>query len=123
MKPACVAPDGSAGAWQSPPHPPVVIPASVVKLQAAPTGRNWKFGQAPTLGVLKDGSAMTGWAVAECSNTARQSRMKNVSFLDMLLASSLENANPAGGIAKNEGRSEEHTSELQSLRHLVCRLL
>src|ERR1039458_1309479 len=23
----------------------------------------------------------------------------------------------------NEGRSEEHTSELQSLRHLVCRLL
>src|ERR1039458_10647008 len=26
----------------------------------------------------------------------------------------------AGG---SEGRSEEHTSELQSLRHLVCRLL
>src|SRR5205814_8756674 len=24
---------------------------------------------------------------------------------------------------KNSGRSEEHTSELQSLRHLVCRLL
>src|SRR5262245_64571328 len=23
----------------------------------------------------------------------------------------------------NDGRSEEHTSELQSLRHLVCRLL
>src|SRR5437899_9619955 len=26
-------------------------------------------------------------------------------------------------IACREGRSEEHTSELQSLRHLVCRLL
>src|SRR5262245_64148088 len=26
-------------------------------------------------------------------------------------------------IAQIEGRSEEHTSELQSLRHLVCRLL
>src|SRR5258705_4647253 len=26
-------------------------------------------------------------------------------------------------IALGEGRSEEHTSELQSLRHLVCRLL
>src|SRR5205814_8036492 len=26
-----------------------------------------------------------------------------------------------GGV--NRGRSEEHTSELQSLRHLVCRLL
>src|SRR5258705_4884871 len=25
--------------------------------------------------------------------------------------------------AREEGRSEEHTSELQSLRHLVCRLL
>src|SRR5258705_13317009 len=25
--------------------------------------------------------------------------------------------------AEQEGRSEEHTSELQSLRHLVCRLL
>src|SRR5437899_11025009 len=25
--------------------------------------------------------------------------------------------------AQNSGRSEEHTSELQSLRHLVCRLL
>src|SRR5262245_37995091 len=25
--------------------------------------------------------------------------------------------------ARSEGRSEEHTSELQSLRHLVCRLL
>src|SRR5947199_5902637 len=26
-------------------------------------------------------------------------------------------------LAKTKGRSEEHTSELQSLRHLVCRLL
>src|SRR5262245_65850954 len=29
-------------------------------------------------------------------------------------------ADPAAG---HRGRSEEHTSELQSLRHLVCRLL
>src|SRR5205814_9615042 len=29
----------------------------------------------------------------------------------------------AVGIVTREGRSEEHTSELQSLRHLVCRLL
>src|SRR5258705_4751504 len=28
-----------------------------------------------------------------------------------------------GGDATFNGRSEEHTSELQSLRHLVCRLL
>src|SRR5262245_66574368 len=31
---------------------------------------------------------------------------------------------PRGGVAAECGaRSEEHTSELQSLRHLVCRLL
>src|SRR5262245_63702361 len=32
---------------------------------------------------------------------------------------------PGGGhgLSDGEGRSEEHTSELQSLRHLVCRLL
>src|SRR5258705_10067039 len=29
----------------------------------------------------------------------------------------------SGGISKSHHRSEEHTSELQSLRHLVCRLL
>src|ERR1039458_5861514 len=28
-----------------------------------------------------------------------------------------------GGVFNGGGRSEEHTSELQSLRHLVCRLL
>src|SRR5258705_3171133 len=34
-------------------------------------------------------------------------------------------AGSLGGIraARGGGRSEEHTSELQSLRHLVCRLL
>src|SRR5947199_6094069 len=30
---------------------------------------------------------------------------------------------PSPGGAGRAGRSEEHTSELQSLRHLVCRLL
>src|SRR5258705_7128888 len=30
---------------------------------------------------------------------------------------------PAFGVQRTQGRSEEHTSELQSLRHLVCRLL
>src|SRR5262245_63335177 len=32
----------------------------------------------------------------------------------------IDNRGGAGGVI---GRSEEHTSELQSLRHLVCRLL
>src|SRR5262245_62545857 len=30
---------------------------------------------------------------------------------------------PTGDLTAGQGRSEEHTSELQSLRHLVCRLL
>src|SRR5262245_63811076 len=30
---------------------------------------------------------------------------------------------PAAGAPPRSARSEEHTSELQSLRHLVCRLL
>src|SRR5471030_3422880 len=32
-------------------------------------------------------------------------------------------ANPPDAAPTREPRSEEHTSELQSLRHLVCRLL
>src|SRR5205814_10095375 len=32
-------------------------------------------------------------------------------------------ARGAGDAGRGESRSEEHTSELQSLRHLVCRLL
>src|SRR5438045_4803331 len=50
----------------------------------------------------------------------------------MLVAPSPKNATPTRGSPRSlndsaapviAGRSEEHTSELQSLRHLVCRLL
>src|SRR5438045_9777458 len=34
-----------------------------------------------------------------------------------------EQGRPTGSDRHSLGRSEEHTSELQSLRHLVCRLL
>src|SRR5262245_26021100 len=34
-----------------------------------------------------------------------------------------ETVNPEWWVPKGYARSEEHTSELQSLRHLVCRLL
>src|SRR5205814_6255399 len=34
-----------------------------------------------------------------------------------------EPRNDGGGDCRADDRSEEHTSELQSLRHLVCRLL
>src|SRR5438045_5052915 len=42
-----------------------------------------------------------------------------------LVTACLEDRQHKGGLRLDEraGRSEEHTSELQSLRHLVCRLL
>src|SRR5262245_64517037 len=42
---------------------------------------------------------------------------------DQADCTSLWRVTAAVGVAAPEGRSEEHTSELQSLRHLVCRLL
>src|SRR5262245_62612541 len=44
---------------------------------------------------------------------------------DLVVVAALE-GDPVGNynkVTKKCGRSEEHTSELQSLRHLVCRLL
>src|SRR5258705_3227751 len=41
--------------------------------------------------------------------------------LDLVVAASVFNMSVDAGDIR--GRSEEHTSELQSLRHLVCRLL
>src|ERR1035441_5384720 len=47
-----------------------------------------------------------------------------VSLIVLSLAGQTTNVMTLGGLALGVGiRSEEHTSELQSLRHLVCRLL
>src|ERR1039458_10649815 len=45
--------------------------------------------------------------------------------LDLMVLKTLDTLGPQHGygIARRIERSEEHTSELQSLRHLVCRLL
>src|ERR1035441_1647829 len=47
---------------------------------------------------------------------------RNPAFQNVILHVIWESARPANG-APPTLRSEEHTSELQSLRHLVCRLL
>src|SRR5687767_15299873 len=39
------------------------------------------------------------------------------------LSASGRGSSPASSLGSGSGRSEEHTSELQSLAHLVCRLL
>src|SRR5262245_44172223 len=43
--------------------------------------------------------------------------------LSLVIVPGSENTLPARAFTMGELRSEEHTSELQSLRHLVCRLL
>src|SRR5262245_63842259 len=49
--------------------------------------------------------------------------MSNLLGLDQVLHDFIENRTEAGSSMSRAPRSEEHTSELQSLRHLVCRLL
>src|SRR5258705_7520772 len=52
-------------------------------------------------------------------------RSGNIDKLDILAQSENKLARFSRGVTlvDNVSRSEEHTSELQSLRHLVCRLL
>src|SRR2546425_3535970 len=80
-----------------------------------------------TAAVLRDG------AIVGCASEERFSRLKNDAgyprlAIDALLRdlalspSAIDRVVLAGG-AEREVRSEEHTSELQSLAYLVCRLL
>src|SRR2546421_7081117 len=47
----------------------------------------------------------------------------NLQLRNQLAIVGVDHVNPAGLIAKDDARSEEHTSELQSRSDLVCRLL
>src|ERR1039458_3047890 len=62
------------------------------------------------------------------SETFQPVRPKSRSFMSYKIARLVGQADPEGTPPTAQGRikswrSEEHTSELQSLRHLVCRLL
>src|SRR5262245_63748000 len=65
--------------------------------------------------------------VAECSNGAEAVRKVHALQPDLLLLDiqmpGLDGFGVVDAIGAEKMRSEEHTSELQSLRHLVCRLL
>src|SRR3712207_9405570 len=59
--------------------------------------------------------------------TTKHTKILNVEYLNVIrLVSVYEILNPlckmCGKRMKSEGRSEEHTSELQSRQYLVCRL-
>src|SRR5438045_7497528 len=69
----------------------------------------------------------SGSSAAACTNSITgmnesYGRCSSTSLRRMIEYMSSEVASCAGMRPLN-GRSEEHTSELQSLRHLVCRLL
>src|ERR1035441_2624458 len=70
------------------------------------TAEQWEFASAKTLELFAFGQKIAAPTVAA----------SHVQCLDRVLTTQA-----ARGSAR--GRSEEHTSELQSLRHLVCRLL
>src|ERR1035438_9126991 len=61
-------------------------------------------------------------AGAEAAHSERQAAetMISIAFIGRI---SLRSCDGAQSSAARQRRSEEHTSELQSLRHLVCRLL
>src|SRR5262245_11591092 len=62
-------------------------------------------------------SVVNGTIDLECGSTTNSlSRQEQVDFSHMTFVD-------GGSLLVKIGRSEEHTSELQSLRHLVCRLL
>src|ERR1035441_5306264 len=67
--------------------------------------------------------AATGARLPERGNTWVQGEAKLEELLRMLGAQTVKGGTNRGTSARPIRRSEEHTSELQSLRHLVCRLL
>src|SRR5262245_64047239 len=83
--------------------------------------------------VLKVGSGELLAVVAEVDSIVRGDLQVNLPQINVLIESARivvgqrqqpVTAGHRGGIGRVRcGRSEEHTSELQSLRHLVCRLL
>src|SRR5205814_5052061 len=50
-------------------------------------------------------------------------KLATLSDARLRLMAALSDREPQPSVAQRRERSEEHTSELQSLRHLVCRLL
>src|SRR5437899_9599817 len=93
---------------------------------------SWQLPAIVVLGLIALGGLAFGWsasskldstqqAVASQLKTTQQSIQQDMSSLkDRLAQDEKANTDLQGDL---KVRSEEHTSELQSLRHLVCRLL
>src|SRR5690625_6293334 len=65
------------------------------------------------------------WATPSCwrARGPRPDRRSAVSSIRSMIVSDFERMDDTADLLSGLGRSEEHTSELQSRGHLVCRLL
>src|SRR5262245_37120649 len=86
-----------------------------------PAGR--KMGSPGGSEIDTDGEHL--WAIIRCGNDGTP--LGSQTYCDGSDLNPILRFDPAGNVVSQFGsrlfRSEEHTSELQSLRHLVCRLL
>src|SRR5205814_2797457 len=73
--------------------------------------------------IVFDFGSLTGTADGLVEESSEFGAMRTRSGREERLMLKVENPVRFGGEKTVVGRSEEHTSELQSLRHLVCRLL
>src|ERR1035438_4204186 len=80
------------------------------------SGHQLAFGEEPVSHARQERLGMAVLAAVSPGGVAR--------YDDRRLRSAARSATAVGtGLSLARARSEEHTSELQSLRHLVCRLL
>src|SRR5437899_3827476 len=96
---------------------------SPVRLQAMETAiRNGEFKKIGSILIARHGKLVyEGYFDASDASAFRDTRSATKSVTDMLVGIAIDKGLLAG--VDVPIRSEEHTSELQSLRHLVCRLL
>src|ERR1035438_7506336 len=87
------------------------------KVKAADEERRWKEGQ------IWSGAILGLLQLSLISAVLFNSEMNFGQRMSGLAAMATSFLLVAGGRLSHRVRSEEHTSELQSLRHLVCRLL
>src|SRR5437899_6771673 len=83
---------------------------------ASNAGR-WKVGRTATINSSLFVTAARAAAVDQASSEGASGPLMSFRFNSAMSVKS----NPISSLRR--ARSEEHTSELQSLRHLVCRLL
>src|ERR1035438_10742659 len=80
-----------------------------------------QVGGAP--GAMVNQLSLSGRTVQNGSVTATQSPVPGTTTSVNTINPTLQVSGSFAGSTGSTARSEEHTSELQSLRHLVCRLL